>query len=87
MNTNLNLFNSDIWKTPGKKPLLYVGSHEKDGRSYTVMSTQTKLLFVQQFDSANQTRHGMIEQLRDITSGVPVILNQGKTGSLFDSLA
>ncbi|MDR2436110.1 MAG: hypothetical protein LBD33_02250 [Puniceicoccales bacterium] len=87
MNANLNLFDTDIWKTLEKKPLLYVGFHEKDGHSYTVVSTQKELLFVQQFDSENQTRHGVIEQLRDITSGVPVILNQAKTGSLFESLA
>jgi hypothetical protein len=70
-----------------RKPLLYVGFHEKNGSSYVVVSTQKELLFVQQFDSVNQTRNGVIEQLQNRTSGVPVIFNQTKTGSLFEDIA
>ncbi|MDR0715586.1 MAG: hypothetical protein LBF25_02325 [Puniceicoccales bacterium] len=87
MNKNLNLFDSDTWKTLDKKPLLYVGFHEKNGSSYIVVSTQKELMFVQKFDHIHQTRNKVIEQLQDLTSGVPVIFNQSRTASFFENYA
>ena len=87
MNKNLNLFDSDTWKMLEKKPLLYVGFHERNGTSYIVVSTQKELMFVQKFDTANQTRSKVIEQLQGLTSGVPVIFNPNKTASFFKSYA
>ncbi|MDR3273760.1 MAG: hypothetical protein LBS87_00275 [Puniceicoccales bacterium] len=87
MNTNLNIFDTDTWKTLERKPLLYVGFHEKNGASYIVVSTQKELMFVQEFDHTNQTHNDVIEQLQNRTSGVPVIFNQNKTASFFENYA
>lgn len=85
MNTGLNLFNTDNWKSLAKKPLLYVGFHEKHGIDYVVVATQKELMFVQEFDKDHQTRNSAIEKLQNFTEGVPVIFNQARTKSFFES--
>ncbi len=85
MNT-LNLFTTNDWKSLIQKPLLYVGFHEKDGVNYVVVSTQKQLMFVQEFDTGHQTRNEVIKILQNFTDGVPVILNQTKTKTFWESL-
>jgi hypothetical protein len=86
-NTDLNLFDTDFWKALPKKPLLYVGFHERNGCSYLVLSTQKELMFVKEFDSLSHARNDVIDQLQNLTSGVPVIFNQKKTGIFFKDFA
>jgi hypothetical protein len=83
MNKILDLFSTDTWKTLVKKPLLYVGFHEKNGSSYIVVSTQKELMFMQRLDGSNQTRNGIIEQLQSFISGSPVIFNPSRTEHFF----
>ncbi len=84
MNT-LNLFNTENWKSLSQKPLLYVGFHEKNGTNYVVVTTQKQLMLVQEFDKIHQSRSAAIKSLQSFTNGVPVIFNQLKTKSFWDS--
>ncbi|MDE6432124.1 MAG: hypothetical protein K2L13_01890 [Opitutales bacterium] len=80
MNT-LNLFDTDNWKSLSKKPLLYVGFYEESGTNYVVISTRDKLMFVQEC----QTPGIAIKNLPNFTNGSPVIFNQLKTKTFWDS--
>lgn len=81
MNT-LNLFNTDGWKSLIQKPLLYIGFHEKDGINYVVVTTQKQLMFVEKLGA---DRNEAIKGIQNFTNGVPVIFNQLKTKSFWDT--
>lgn len=86
MNTlNLNLFDTENWKSLIRKPLLYVGFHEKDGINYVVVSTQRQLMLVKELGSQCPTRTAAIQSLQDVTNSGAVIFNQLKTKRFWDS--